>query len=183
MRRCGDHLHLIGCDSNLSGVEYYLFSRDDRERILSGWLELLRDEFDYILIDTPPSLNLLTLNALVAADEVLVPLQAEFFSLEGLTQLRASVEAVRQRWNPELRLGGVVLTQVQARRKLYGEVLSGLSVQFGAVLYETRIRENAAITESSGHAESVMDYAPRSSGAADYQMLADEFVRREEQSR
>ncbi len=179
LHRCTENLHLIGCDSNLAGVEYYLFSREERERVLSGWIDTLREEFDYILIDTPPSLNLLTLNALVAAHEVLVPAQPEFFSLEGLAKLRATIEGVRGRWNPTLRIGGIVVTQAQQRRKLYGEVLESLKAEFGDVIFATRIRENAAITESSGHARAVFDYAPKSIGAEDYLALAQEFLTRE----
>ncbi len=181
LRRCSETLHLLGCDSNLAGVEYFLFSREEREGVLSRWLDLLRDEFDYILIDTPPSLNLLTLNALVAADDVLVPVQPEFFSLEGLSKLRSTVEGVRARWNPRIQIGGIVVTQSQQRRKLTSEVVASLGREFGPALFRTQIRDNAAITESSGHSKSIFEYAPRSNGAEDYLALADEFLKQEAQ--
>ena len=122
---------------------------------------------------------MLTLNALVAANEVLVPVQPEFFSLEGLSKLRSTIEGVQSRWNSEIRLGGIVMTQAQSRRKLVTEVGESLKREFGAILYSTRIRENSAVTESSGHAQAVFDYAPQSHGAQDYLALAEEFLNRE----
>ncbi|MEN9724406.1 MAG: hypothetical protein RJB38_2392 [Pseudomonadota bacterium] len=179
IRRCSELLHFVGCDSDLAGVEYFLFSREERELVLARWIDLLREEFDYILIDTPPSLNLLTLNALVAADEVLVPVQPEFFSLEGLAKLRSSIQGVQARWNPRLKLGGIVVTQSQQRRKLTAEVLSNLQQEFGTLVFQTKIRDSASLSESSGHSQSIFDYAPRSNGSEDYLALAEEFINQE----
>jgi chromosome partitioning protein len=169
---------LIPADRALSGVEYYLFSRADRELVLARFLKLLEDRYDFALIDTPPSLNLLTLNALCASGSVLIPVQTEFFSLEGIVKIRAAIDDVRARWNPGLTIAGVLPTQVAARRKLTQEVLETLRAELGVTLFNAMIRENAAVAESSGHARSVFDYARSSPGAQDYRAAADELVGR-----
>ena len=169
---------LIPCDKNLSGVEYYLFSRPDKEMVLSRFLDGLRSRYDFIFIDTPPSLNLLTLNALCASDGVLVPVQPEFFSLEGIVKIRESVEDVRTRWNPKLKILGVLPTQVSNRRKLTGEVIEALKTELGQTLFKSTIHDNSAVTESSGHAKSVIDYDRGSRGAKDYIAAARELLGR-----
>jgi chromosome partitioning protein len=176
LARCGENLRLIASDRGLSGVEYYLFSRSDREVLLSRVLSTLREEFDFILIDTPPSLNLLTMNALVASDHVLVPVQPEFFSLEGIVKIRESIENVRERWNPKLSILGVLATQVSHRRKLTEEVLSTLQAELGQSFFAAMIHDNAAVTESSGHAQSVLAYDRSSRGAKDYLAASSEFL-------
>lgn len=175
-------IQLIPADANLNGVEYYLFSRSNREGLLRQFLEPIRSEFDYILIDTPPSLNLLTLNALSASQGVLVPVQPEFFSLEGIVKIREAIENVRARWNPELELAGILVTQANLRRKLTAEVIAALRSEFPDHLFNAFIHENSAVTESSGHAEPVIDYDPSSRGALDYLAFADEFLARVEDS-
>jgi len=170
---------LIPSDANLNGVEYYLFSKPRRELMLAGWLGLIRHEYDFILIDTPPSLNLLTLNALCASDGVIVPVQPEFFSLEGIVKIRDSIADVRDRWNPNLTIRGIVVTQANMRRKLTGEVLSALKGEFEDRVFATLIRENSSVSESSGHGKSVLEYAPASHGAEDYGQLSREFIQGE----
>jgi chromosome partitioning protein len=159
---------LIASDKALSGVEFYLFSRPDRELVLSRFLDALKDRYDFILIDTPPSLNLLTLNALCASHNVLVPVQPEFFSLEGIVKIRESIENVRARWNPRLEIIGILPTQVTHRRKLTQEVLEALRSDLGDAMFNSAIHDNAAVTESSGHAQSVIEYDRSSRGAQDY---------------
>ena len=171
-------VHLIPADRGLSGVEYYLFTRSDREMVLSVFLENVKDEYDVILIDTPPSLNLLTLNALCASDGVLIPVQAEFFSLEGIIKIRDEIEKIRNRWNPNLSIYGVLPTQISMRRKLTQEVLDTLQAELGSAIFKSMIHDNAAVTESSGHAQSVLDYDRKSRGARDYIAAADEFIAR-----
>jgi chromosome partitioning protein len=170
---------VIPADQGLNGVEYYLFSRPGREQILSKWLETVRTDFDYIFIDTPPSLNLLTLNALVASTDVLIPVQPEFFSLEGIVKIQESIEEIRARWNPGLRIGGILITQANFRRKLTGEVIQTLKGEFPDRVLGTVIHENASIAESTGHARSVLHYAPGSKGAEDYLALGRELISRE----
>lgn len=167
---------LIPCDKALAGVEYYLFSRADREQVLSKFLIGIQDQYDYIFLDTPPSLNLLTLNALCASDGVIIPVQPEFFSLEGIIKIRESIEDIRSRWNPKLKIIGVLPTQVSFRRKLTQEIIDTLKAELGSILFENAIHDNAAVTESSGHAQSVIDYDRSSRGAKDYMAAARELT-------
>jgi chromosome partitioning protein len=169
---------LIASDKALSGVEYYLFTRSDRESVLTKFLELVRSDYDFIIIDTPPSLNLLTLNALCASDHVLIPVQPEFFSLEGIVKIRASIEEVKGRWNPKLSIIGVLPTQLSNRRKLTQEVIQALRDELGENLFEALIHDNAAVAESSGHAKSVIEYDRSSRGAQDYLAAARELLSR-----
>ncbi len=169
---------LIAADKALSGVEYYLFTRADREVVLARFLEALKQDYDLILIDTPPSLNLLTLNALCASDYVLIPVQPEFFSLEGIVKIKESIEDVRLRWNPNLSIIGVLPTQLSSRRKLTHEVIRALQMELGEKLFETKIHDNAAVAESSGHAQSVIEYDRTSRGAQDYMAAAKELILR-----
>jgi chromosome partitioning protein len=169
---------LIGSDKSLAGVEYYLFSRPDKELVLRRFLAPIQNEYDVALIDTPPSLSLLTVNALSASQGFLVPVQPEFFSLEGIVKIRELAEEIRARWNPELELAGILPTQVNSRRKLTQEILSLLTKEFGEKLLTQTIRENTAVTESSGHGQSVLDYDPASNGAQDYEAAAQALARR-----
>ena len=169
---------LVASDQNLTGIEYYLFSRTDKELVLSHFLNGLRSRYDYILIDTPPSLSLLTLNALCASDRVLVPVQPEFFGLEGIVKIRAAIEMVRERWNAGIAIVGVLPTQVSERRKLTTEVLDALKAELGPLLFDTQIHDNAAVTESSGQGTSVIEYRKSSRGAEEYTEAAMELMLR-----
>jgi chromosome partitioning protein len=169
---------LIASDKALSGVEYYLFSRADRELVLSHFLGGIGAHYDFVLIDTPPSLNLLTLNALCASDHVLIPVQPEFFSLEGIVKIRESIDNIKDRWNAKLSILGILFTQVAQRRKLTQEVIEMLRAEMKELVFETMIHENAAVTESSGHARSVIDYDRASRGAKDYLTAAQELLAR-----
>lgn len=168
------NLDYIAADKELSGVEYYLYTRPDRERTLRNNLVWARGEYDFIIIDNPPSINLLTLNALTAASEVLIPVQTEFFSLEGIVKMQESIALVRDRWNSDLKISGIIPTQVDGRKKLTGEVLELLKKNFPDVMLESRIRDNSKLAESSGHGKTIFKYAPSSPGAEDYRSLADE---------
>lgn len=169
---------LIASEKTLTGVDYYLFSRADKERVLAQFLIPIREEYDFILIDTPPSMGLLTVNALVASDYVLVPVQAEFFGLEGIVKIRESIENIRAQWNPRLEILGVTLTQLSARRRLTQDVRSVLAEELGEKLLATAIHDNAAVAESAGHGKSVIEYDRSSRGSKDYLSLATELLGR-----
>jgi len=169
---------LIPSDQALSGVEYYLFTRTEREGVLARFLSNLNASYDFVIIDTPPNLNLLTLNALCASDHVLIPVQPEFFSLEGILKIREFVDDVRERWNRRISIVGVLANQATFCRKLTQEVLILLRDQFGSTLFNTVIHDNSAVTESSGHAQSVIQYKRSSKGAKDYLAAAEELLER-----
>jgi chromosome partitioning protein len=171
-------LSLIAGDAALANVEYYLFNRPDRESVLATFLDSMKNDFDFVLIDTPPNLGLLTINALCASDGVIIPMQTEFFSLEGIVKIQNAIETVRARWNSKLEILGILPTQVNKRRKLTLEVLEMLNSQFGELVFKSFIHDNAAVAESSGHAKSVIEYDRSSQGAKDYLAASEELFQR-----
>jgi chromosome partitioning protein len=173
-----DHLSLLPADRDLTGAEIELVTLDRRERRLDRLLQPLRGEFDYIFIDTPPSLGLLTLNALVAADTVLVPLNCEYFALEGIAELLATIERVRSAFNERLALEGVLLTMYDERTNLGQQVSSNIREYFGEKVYRTVIPRNVRLGEAPSHGVPVILYDARSRGADAYVALAHEFVAR-----
>lgn len=176
-----DDLWLVPSGADLVGAEVELTTQSRREYrlrdALAGWRA--GAPFRYILIDCPPSLGLLTLNALVAADEVLVPLQCEFYALEGISGLTRTIEMVRRRLNPALRLCGVVLTMYDRRNNLSELVANDARDFFGEWVYETMIPRNIRLSEAPSHGLPVSVYDPKSSGAQAYAQLAEEFLRRD----
>jgi chromosome partitioning protein len=176
------HLWIIPAEPALAGAEIELVESSGREYRLRQALAPLRTEpspFGFVLIDCPPSLGLLTLNALVAADSVLVPLQCEFFALEGVTQLVRSIEAVRRGLNPQLRLQGIVLTMFDRRNNLSELVAADARGFFGEQVYETVIPRAIRISEAPSHGKPVLLYDFRSPGAQAYVRLAAELLKRE----
>lgn len=173
-----DHLSLMPADRDLTGAEIELVALEGRERRLASVLSALRTEFDYILIDSPPSLGLLTLNALVAADSVLVPLNCEYFALEGIAELTATIERVRSAFNPTLALEGVVLTMYDDRTNLGQQVSANIRDYFGDLVYRTVIPRNIRLGEAPSHGVPVILYDARSKGAEAYVALAHEFLGR-----
>jgi chromosome partitioning protein len=169
---------LIPADKSLAGVEYYLFTRSDRESVLARFFSVIQNDYDFIFVDTPPSLNLLTVNALCASDYVLIPVQPEFFSLEGIVKIRAAITDIKTRWNPKISILGVLPTQLSHRRKLTQEVIGTLKGELGESLFEVGIHDSVSIAESSGHARSVLDYDRSSRGAQDYVAAARELLLR-----
>jgi len=169
---------ILAADKSLSGVDYFLLSRSNRQMVLRQFLDQLTAEYDFILVDTPPSLNLLTVNALVASHYVLIPVQSEFFSLEGIVKMRELIEEVKKDWNPRLELLGVLQSQVTSRRRLTSDVEQILKGELGKKLFKSRIRNTAAITESTGHGCSVIDYSSSSNGSKDFLDFTDEVIMR-----
>lgn len=178
-----DHLWVMPADRDLTGAEIELVSLEGRERRLARLLEPLRAEFDFIFIDSPPSLGLLTLNALVAADSVLVPLNCEYFALEGIAELTATIERVRAALNPRLTIEGVLLTMYDDRTNLGQQVAANIREYFGEKVYSTVIPRNVRLGEAPSHGVPVILYDARSRGAEAYVALAHEFLGRRRQAR
>jgi chromosome partitioning protein len=170
-------LSVIAASADLAGVEFELMERERREFLLSKAVRGRVGGFDEVLIDCPPSLNLLTINALVAADSVLVPLQCEFYALEGLTQLIGTIERVQRSLNPRLALQGVVLTMYDRRNNLCEMVAKDVRGHLGGKVYATMIPRNVRISEAPSHGMPVLLYDQRCAGSQAYMQLAAEMLR------
>ncbi len=173
---------LIPSNSQLSGAEVELIELEHRERRLRGALENVRAQYDYIFIDCPPALNLLTVNALVAAQSVLIPMQCEYYALEGLTALLNTIRKIRETLNPELEIEGLLRTMYDPRNNLDNEVSAQLKQHFGDKLYRTVIPRNIRLAEAPSHGKPVIAYDMQSKGAQAYLALAGEMLRREEET-
>ena len=174
-----ENLSIIPATVDLSSADIELFSNEKRSFLLHDALRQVAIDsyrFHYILIDCPPSLNLLTVNAMVAAHSVLVPLQSEFFALEGLSQLMLTVREVRQTANPKLRLEGVVLTMFDRRNNLSQQVEQDARDNLGDLVFRTIIPRNVRVSEAPSFAMPVLSYDPQSQGAAAYRALAEEII-------
>jgi chromosome partitioning protein len=178
-----DHLWLVAADRHLTGAEIELVSLSRREHRLRHLADQLRADFDFIFIDTPPSLGLLTLNALVAADAVLVPINCEYFALEGIADLLATLDRVRASLNPRLALEGVLLTMYDDRTNLGQQVGGNIREFFGDKVYRTVIPRNVRLGEAPSHGLPVILYDAHSRGAAAYVALAHEFLARDRRDR
>lgn len=171
-------LHVLPSDPDLVGAELELVSALGREGKLRAALQPLRGEYDYVFIDCPPSLGLLTVNALTAADEVLVPLQCEYYALEGLGALLRTIELVRSALNRDLVLDGVVLTMYDARNNLAKQVMRDVQSHLPGKVYECLIPRNVRLSEAPSHGRPVLLYDIESKGAQSYLQLAGEFLQR-----
>jgi chromosome partitioning protein len=171
-------LALVPSSIALAGAEVELATLEHRERRLARLLAPVRDSFDHVLVDCPPSLGLLTINALTAADATLIPIQCEYYALEGLSQLLATIALVRDHLNPHLEIDGAVLTMFDARTNLSGEVAAEVRTHLGEHVYETMIPRNVRLSEAPSHGMPIHAYAPESRGAIAYEALAREFRNR-----
>jgi chromosome partitioning protein len=174
------HLRLVPGDRDLIGAEVELSGAEEREFRLRALLAVVRDAYQHILIDCPPSLGLLTLNALSAADAVLIPVQCEYLALEGISQLTDTLERVRQALNPALEIEGVVMTMYDERTNLSRQVVDEVRAVFGELVYKTVVPRNIRLGEAPSHGKPIFLYDIRSRGAESYLNLAKEFVEHEE---
>ena len=169
-------LSLIPSSIELAGAEIELVSMPARETLLREALSPIRDQFDYIFIDCPPSLSLLTLNAMTAADSVLIPIQCEYYALEGVGQLMNTLQLVKKRLNPALEIEGVVLTMLDGRTNLGLQVVQEVKKYFKSRVYGSIIPRNVRLSEAPSHGLPINVYDPRSTGAEAYRKLAEEFI-------
>ncbi len=168
-------LDIIPSRIDLVGAEVELMNRPDRERSLARVLEPIKDNYDYILIDCSPSLGLITVNALTAADSVLIPVQAEYFALEGIAQLLNTIRIIKTRLRPQLEIEGFLLTMYDARLRLANQIFEELKGHFGEMVFTTVIPRNIKLSESPSHGLPVILYDPDSRGAIAYTQLAKEL--------
>jgi chromosome partitioning protein len=173
-------LDVLPATPDLAGAEVELVNEEGREARLARALETERENYDYILIDCPPSLGLLTINMLAAADSILIPLQCEYFALEGLTQLLRTVEMVRQALRPTLTVGGVILTMYDSRLNLSRQVADDAREHFGELVYKTAIPRNIRLAEAPSYGRPILLYDISSVGATSYMALAKELIERTE---
>jgi len=171
---------LIPAGPDLVGAELELASVPGRECVLQEKLESIIGNYDYVFIDCPPGLGLLTLNALVAASEIYIPVQAEFLALDGLVRLLDTVSLVQRRLNHNLRISGIIITRFDQRRKLNREIIETIQNHFPGIVFSTPIRENISLAEAPSYGQSIYEYKSSSNGAVDYAALADEMISREE---
>ena len=171
-------LHLIAATADLVGAEIEMVSLDDRELRLRNRILPIKERYDYVFLDCPPSLGFLTLNALTAADAVLVPLQCEFYALEGLTQLLKTLRAIRNGLNPGLRLAGILLTMYDARNNLSLQVEEEVRNHFQDAVFDSIIPRNVRLSEAPSHGEPILLYDIKSKGAQSYLALAKELMSR-----
>lgn len=173
-----ENLQIIPSTIKLAGAEIELVSTLSREHRLKRLLEPVRDKYDYVIIDCPPSLSLLTVNALTAADSVIIPIQCEYYALEGLGQLVKTIDLIKKYLNRQLKIAGVLLTMFDVRTNLSAQVAEEVRKHFGERVFKAVIPRNVRLSEAPSHGESILDYDPGSKGAEYYKQLAEEVLQR-----
>ncbi|NLK36856.1 MAG: ParA family protein [Epulopiscium sp.] len=176
---CVENLEIVPANISLTGAEIELIGKERREFILKEEIDKVKDNYEFIIIDCPPSLNLITINALTAADTVLVPIQCEYFALEGLEQLLHTINLVKKRLNRHLEIEGVVFTMFDARTNLSLQVVEEVKRSLGKNVYRTIIPRNVRLGESPSHGLPIHLYDPKSKGAESYALLAEEVMEKE----
>lgn len=176
-----ENLHLIPSNVDLAAAEIELIGISEKEFIIKKEVEKIRDKYDFIIIDCPPSLNLLTINAMTTADTVLVPIQCEYYALEGLSQLIHTINLVRERLNPYLDIEGIVFTMFDARTNLSLQVVENVRANVKQKVYSTIIPRNVRLAEAPSHGYPITIYDSKSAGAESYRALAEEVINREEE--
>ena len=176
-----ENLDIISSNINLAAAEIELTGFEEKEFILKKAVDQVRENYDFIIIDCPPSLNTLTINAMTTADSVLVPIQCEYYALEGLSQLIHTIELVKERLNPELYMEGVVFTMYDARTNLSLQVVENVKDNLQQTIYKTIIPRNIRLAEAPSHGLPIHLYDPKSAGAESYMLLADEVINKGEE--
>ena len=171
-------LSILPASIDLAGAEIEMVSMEKREFLMKRKLDQVRDKYDFILIDCPPSLGLMTLNALVASQEILIPIQAEFYALEGLSQLVKTVQVVTRKLNPGLSILGILLTMFDGRTNLSLQVADEVKKYFGNKVFRTVIPRSVKLSEAPSFGEPILTYAPKSKGAEAYKKLCREVIKR-----
>jgi chromosome partitioning protein len=171
-------LDIVASTLDLSGAEIELSGEAGREYILRELIEPIRASYDYILIDSPPSLGLLTINAFTASDKILIPLQAQYLALQGLTKLLEVIDKIKRRLNKDLKVGGVFITQYDSRKVLNRDVVATIEDHFKEEVFKTKIRDNIALAEAPAVGMDIFRYNPKSHGAEDYLSLSKEIIKR-----
>ena len=171
-----ENLSVLPANVNLAGAEIELIGVEDKEFILKSYIDEVKQEYDFIIIDCPPSLNTLTVNAMTTADTILVPIQCEFFALEGLSQLIHTINLVRERLNPNLEIEGVVFTMYDARTNLSLQVVENVKETLKQTIYKSIIPRNVRLAEAPSHGKPITLYDSKSAGAEAYRELADEVI-------
>jgi len=176
-----ENLSVIPSNINLSGAEIELIGFENKEYLLKSKLDMIRSDYDYIIIDCPPSLNLLTINAMAAADSVIVPIQCEYYALEGLSQLIHTIDLIKERLNPKLEIEGVVFTMYDARTNLSLQVVESVKNNLNQKVYKSIIPRNVRLAEAPSYGMPITKYDKRSTGAESYRLLAEEVIHRGEE--
>lgn len=174
-----ENLSIIPSNNDLAGAEIELLELDDREFVLSNHIKSIVGDFDYIIIDCPPSLSILTLNAMCASSGIIVPIQCEYYALEGLTQIINTIELVKERLNGDLDIEGVVFTMFDSRNNLSSDVVANVKENLDINVFDTIIPRNVRLAEAPSYGMPVIEYDNRSTGAASYRYLAEELVQRD----
>lgn len=173
-----ENLDIISANMNLAGTEVELIEIKEREFILKKALDSVKDNYDFIFIDCPPAVNILTINSLTAADSVLIPMQCEYYALEGLSQLMQTIRLVKESTNKKLALEGILFTMFDARTNLAVQVVEEVETHFSKFVYKTRISRSVRLSEAPSHGMSCITYASKSKAAQQYKEVAKEFVGR-----
>ena len=173
-------MQVIPSNVNLAGAEIELLGINEKEYILKNAVDYIRDDYDFIIIDCPPSLNMLTINAMTTADSVLVPIQCEYYALEGLSQLMHTIDLVQQRLNPDLLIEGIVFTMYDVRTNLSVQVVENVRSNLDTKIYDTLIPRNIRLAEAPSHGLPINMYDSRSAGAESYRLLAKEVIERKD---
>ena len=173
-----DNLDIIPSNVDLAGAEIELVQMNNREKVVKKILQPIKNSYDYICIDCPPSLGLITVNCLTASDSLIIPIQCEYFAIEGLTQLMYTIKLVKKHLNPDIAVEGVVLTMKDARSNLGNSVAADVNKYFNNKVYDTIIPRNIRLAEAPSYGEPICMYDPKCSGAIAYRTLTEEFLKR-----